>query len=84
MGLQVGGPLSLIHRCHSVGVFLEEDDQGSLREEVRDLIRNITTNDACGQGCKGFSTSVIGCNLSEVLHPLTILMGGREGGGSIN
>jgi hypothetical protein len=49
---------------------------------VRDYIKNVTQYDARGQGCKGFSTSIIRGILSEVLHPPTILMGEGHGGSS--
>jgi hypothetical protein len=59
MGLHVSGSLGLLHCNHSVNVFLEEDDHGSRREEVRDLVKNTSQNDARSKGCHSFTTVII-------------------------
>jgi hypothetical protein len=51
--------MGLLHCNHGDSVFLEEDDQGSRREKVGDLIINIPQDDACSKSSQGFATIVI-------------------------
>ncbi len=76
--LQVSMPLGLLHCNHSLNVLLEEDDKGSIREEVGDLVRNISLDDTRRKGREGFAASIIRDKLGSVFGPPPVPMGGGK------